>query len=33
VDGEKEVKKIPERRPPKEEREKMKEESKGNKVG
>ena len=33
VDGEKEVKKIPERRPPKEKREKMKEEPEGNKIG
>lgn len=33
VDGEKEVRKIPERRPPEEEREKMKEESKENKIG
>ena len=33
VDGEKDVKKIPERRPPKEAREKMKRESKENKIG
>jgi len=33
LDGEKEVKKIPERRPPKEEREKMKSESRENKIG
>jgi ferredoxin-thioredoxin reductase catalytic subunit len=33
VDGEKEVKRIPERRPPKEKREEMKKESEENKIG
>jgi ferredoxin-thioredoxin reductase catalytic subunit len=33
LDGEREVKKIPERRPPKEERGRMKEENQGNEIG